>query len=402
MHSVLPQVTTSAMTRPASPSIAILALYAAGLGAAGQFSKMAVILPQLGQAYPGAGAALGFLVSLLSLVGVVLGLVAGILVARLGFRRTLIGALALGAAISLVQALLPPLSAMLALRVIEGATHLAIVVAAPTLIAQIAPDRIRPAALTLWGTFFGVAFALTALFGVPLATRYGPGPLFAAHGVWMATMALALRYLVPADTPGPRNAPRLTLRALLHRHGEIYRSPFLSAPAWGWLFYTITFVAVLAVWPPLLPQRAATLVASVAPLAAIAVSMTLGVILLRRWRAIRVVQSGFALAAVLALTLPLAPQGATPAIALFAALGLVQGASFAAIAELNQTAESRALANGALAQMGNLGNMLGTPLMLAVLGLAGVSGMTSMIAACYGAAFLVHLALDRARRRMRP
>ena len=63
------------MSRPASPWIAILALYAAGLGAAGQFSKMAVILPQLGQAYPQAGTLLGFLVSLLSLVGVALGLV---------------------------------------------------------------------------------------------------------------------------------------------------------------------------------------------------------------------------------------------------------------------------------------------------------------------------------------
>ncbi len=390
------------MTRPASPWIAILALYAAGLGAAGQFSKMAVILPQLGQSYPEAGAMLGFLVSLLSLLGVTLGLVAGILVARIGFRRTLIGALVLGATISLVQSLLPPLPAMLALRVIEGGTHLAIVVAAPTLIAQVAPDGIRPAALTLWGTFFGVAFAVTALVGVPVAHRYGPAPLFAAHGVWMAAMALLLLRLVPADRPMARSDPPLSLRALLRRHGEIYRSPFLSAPAWGWLFYTLTFVAVLAVWPPLLPPRAGTLVASLAPLAAIAVSMTLGVALLRRWRAIRVVLLGFALAAGLALLLPLAPHSAAPAIALFAALGLVQGASFTAIAQLNQTAESRALANGALAQMGNLGNMLGTPLMLAVLGLSGVLGMTAVIAACYGAAVLTHLALDRARRRLRP
>ncbi|TDK51724.1 MFS transporter [Antarcticimicrobium luteum] len=390
------------MTRPASPWIAILALYAAGLGAAGQFSKMAVILPQLGRAYPEAGTTLGFLVSLLSLVGVVLGVVAGMLVARAGFRRTLIGALAVGAAISLIQSLLPPLPAMLVLRVIEGGTHLAIVVAAPTLIAQVAPDRLRPAALTLWGTFFGVAFAVTALLGVPVAQRFGPGPLFAAHGLWMAAMALLLLRLVPADAPtnarAARTEPPLTLPSLLRRHVEIYRSPFLAAPAWGWLFYTLTFVAVLAVWPPLLPVRAATLTATLAPLGAIAVSMTLGVALLRRWSAIRVVIAGFALAAALAPGLPLAPHSALPAILLFAALGLVQGASFTAIAQLNDSAEHRALANGALAQMGNLGNMLGTPLMLAVLGLAGIAGMTTVIAGCYAAAALTHLALDRVRR----
>ena len=392
------------MSRPApSPWIAILALYAAGLGAAGQFSKMAVILPQLGRAYPDAGTALGFLVSLLSLMGVALGLVAGMLVARIGFRRTLIWALGLGSAISLAQGLLPPLTAMLALRVAEGATHLAIVVAAPTLIAQVAPDSIRPAALTLWGTFFSVAFSVTALLGVPLAESYGPAPLFAAHALWMGGMALVLSRLVPPDAPATADpGARLTLPGLLRRHAEIYRSPFLAAPAWGWLFYTLTFVAVLAVWPPLLPARAATLTATLAPLGAIAVSMTLGVALLRRRSAIRVVLLGFALAAALALLLPLAPQSAIPAIALFAALGLVQGASFAAIPQLNDSAETRALANGALAQMGNLGNMLGTPLMLAVLGLAGTPGLTAVVAACYAAAVLTHLALDRARRRLRP
>ncbi|MGD9865783.1 MAG: MFS transporter, partial [Pseudodonghicola sp.] len=370
------------MTRPASPWIAILALYAAGLGSAGQFSKMAVILPQLGAAYPQAGTLLGFLVSLLSLMGVLLGLVAGMLVARIGFRRTLIWALSIGAALSVAESLLPPLPVMLALRVAEGATHLALVVAAPTLIAQIAPDRIRPAALTLWGTFFSVAFSITALLGVPVAQRFGPGPLFAAHGLWMAAMALVLIRLVPADAPATRTEPPLGLPALLRRHLQIYRSPLLSAAAWGWLFYTLTFVAVLAVWPPQLPARAATLTATLAQLGAIAVSMTLGVALLRRHSAVRVVLLGFGLALALALLLPLAPQSAAPAIALFAALGLVQGASFAAIPQLNDSAETRALANGALAQMGNLGNMLGTPLMLAVLGAAGTPGMTAVLVGC--------------------
>lgn len=390
------------MTRPASPWIAILALYAAGLGAAGQFSKMAVILPQLGAAYPQAGTLLGFLVSLLSLMGVLLGLVAGMLVARLGFRRTLIWALSIGAALSVAESLLPPLPVMLALRVAEGATHLALVVAAPTLIAQIAPDRIRPAALTLWGTFFSVAFSVTALLGVPVAQQFGPGPLFAAHGLWMGAMALVLIRLVPADAPAAQAEPPLSPATLLRRHVQIYRSPVLSAAAWGWLFYTLTFVAVLAVWPPQLPARAATLTATLAPIGAIAVSMTLGVALLRRHSAVRVVLLGFGLALALALLLPLAPQSAAPAIALFAALGLVQGASFAAIPQLNDSAETRALANGALAQMGNLGNMLGTPLMLAVLGAAGTPGMTAVLVGCYGTALLVHLTLERARRRLRP
>jgi MFS transporter, DHA1 family, inner membrane transport protein len=41
----------------------------------------------------------------------------------------------------------------------------------------------------------------------------------------------------------------------------------------------------------------------------------------------------------------------------------VQGASFAAIAQLNAPAQDRAMAAGALAQMGNLGTVTGTPLL---------------------------------------
>ena len=103
-----------------------------------QFAKMSLIFPQLEVFYGGQGSAwLGFLVSLISFLGIVLGLVAGLIVARTGFRRVLIASLVAGAVVSVTQAFLPPLSVMLAVRLLEGASHLAIVVAAPTLIAQI-------------------------------------------------------------------------------------------------------------------------------------------------------------------------------------------------------------------------------------------------------------------------
>ena len=79
-----------------------------------------MILPDLAAAYTGRGAGLSFLVSLISLLGIALGLVAGLVAARMGPRLLLLGALALGAALSLVQAALPPFPVMLAARVVEG------------------------------------------------------------------------------------------------------------------------------------------------------------------------------------------------------------------------------------------------------------------------------------------
>jgi hypothetical protein len=124
--------------------------------------------------------------------------------------------------------------------------------------------------------------------------------------------------------------------------------------------------------------------------------MTLGVWLLRRMPAVRVILWGFALGLAIA---PFLGAGLVPAVALFAALGLVQGASFAAVPELNATARDRALANGALAQMGNAGNLLGTPVMLAALSAGGMAGPVALVMAAYAAAIAAHLGFARLRRR---
>lgn len=376
------------------PLVLVLALYAGGLGAAGQYAKLAVPFEALGAAYPQAGAALGWTVSLISLLGVALGLAAGALATRLGLRRSLISALGLGAAIAAAQATLPPLPVLLALRLVEGAAHLAIVVAAPTLIAQTAPDRWRGAALTLWGTFFGVAFTVVAVLGLPLITAAGLPALLWAHAVWMAAMAALLAWLLPraaAETGAAPSAP-----GLLATHRAVYGSPFLAAPAAGWLFYTLTYVALLAVLPLTLAPAEGRALAAFAPLAGIALSMSVGVWLLRRMPAVQVILWGFGLS--LALT-PFLGLGVAPAVALFAALGLVQGASFAAVPELARTARDRALANGALAQMGNTGNLLGTPVMLATFGAGGMPALVGLTALAYAAAIAAHLALARRRAR---
>jgi len=390
-----------------TPWLMILALYAAGLGAAAQFSKMAVVFPLMAPVWPEAGASLGLLVSLISALGVVFGLVAGIFVARLGTRRMLIAALVLGSAMSGLQALTPGLGVMLVSRVIEGAAHLAIVVAAPTLIAQITPDATRPAAMTFWGTFFGVAFAVTALWGVPFAGWAGVGALFALHGVFMLALAVLLAVMLPEDAQFGdaqfgdarlKTAAKLSLHAVLRQHVQVYASPFLSAAALGWLFYTMTFVALLTLAPALLPGPDAVLFATLAPLAGITLSLSLGVRLLRYLTGVQVVLAGFATSALCVLTLLGWPAQVWLWIALFGALGLVQGASFAAIAQINQSAQDRALANGALAQMGNLGNLSGTPVGLLLLSGLGLRGLLIAVGLAYVVAFALHLGLARRRQ----
>ena len=376
----------------------VFALWAAGLGAAAQYAKMSVIFDLLPDLYPEAGPALGFLVSLVGGVGILFGVVAGLMVARIRYRRALLFALWLGAAVSAFQALLPGFGWMLASRVVEGLSHLAIVVAAPTLIAQLSTIKDRGFTLTLWGTFFGVAFAILTLAGRPLALMWGVPALFAAHALYMAGCALVLSATL-RSLPEEGAQPPFSLSQIWRDHLAIYRSPFLSAPAAGWLFYTFSFVSILTVLPPYLPEGWRAITMAAMPLTSIAVSLTIGVALLRRLPAVRVVQAGFALSALSMVWLWLTPGFPLPCLALAAAMGLIQGASFTAVAQLNHGPAAQAQANGAVAQMGNLGNSLGTPVMAFGLVTFGGAALPLLAGGAFVLGLVAHLLLSAARRR---
>lgn len=376
----------------------ILALWGAGLGAAMQYAKISVIYDLLDGIYPQGGAALGWLVSVVGGVGIVLGVVAAMLVARVRYRRALLGALWLGAAVSVGQAFLPPLPFMLGLRLIEGISHLAIVVAAPTLIAQIATDRQRGLALTLWGTFFGVAFAVMAWGGRPLAINAGIPALFATHAAYMAGFALYLASRL-RRLPDEGAVPAFSLSQVIQTHRTIYRSARIIAPGAGWLFYTFCFVSILTVLPPYLDPAVRGLIMGAMPLVSIAVSMTLGVALLRTVTPVQVVMVGFAVSGLCMFWLWIAPASPAACLALAGAMGLIQGASFAAVPQLNNTAETQTQANGAMAQMGNLGNTLGTPVMALALAGWGYLSLPALAGAAFAMGLILHVILARQRRK---
>ncbi|MBW4963025.1 MFS transporter [Sulfitobacter sp. CW3] len=381
-----------------TPFPLIFALWGAGLGSAAQYGKVSVVYDTLPEIYPEAGATLGFVVSLVGVVGIIFGVVAGLVVARVRYRRALIWALWVGAGMSAFQALLPGLPLLLASRVVEGASHLAIVVAAPTLIAQLSAPKDRGLTLSLWGTFFGVAFAVLSLFGRPLVAGFGVPALFLAHAIYMAVFAIYLSISLKRLPPeGPQ--PTLNLRQILRDHVTIYRSPSIGAPAAGWFFYTFCFVSILTVLPPYLAPELRNMILAAMPIVSIIVSMTLGVWLLGRIPAVQVVELGFGASALCLVWLWAAPGAPLACLALAAALGLVQGSSFATVPQLNGTASSQAQSNGAMAQMGNLGNTLGTPVIAAVLLGFGYAGMPIVAAIACLLGLCAHLILGRIRNR---
>ena len=380
-----------------APLRLVLVLWLAGLGAAAQFAKISIILPELREFYSHASLSLGFLVSLLSVVGIFLGLFAGLIATQIGFRKILIYALVLGSICSAFQATMPPMSLLLASRVLEGISHLGIVVTAPTLIAQISTPRFQPLAMTLWGTFFGVAFAIVAWLGIPIVAHFGPAGLFLTHGFILLTVATLLLIWLPKEAAETNELKSLTLSKVLKHHYLIYSSPSIAAPALGWLLYTVTFVALLTILPDVVAPQDRSMVAGLMPLASIASSMTIGVILLRYISAIQLILLGFLVAIFISLLLLSVPGDPILCIALVGSLGLVQGASFAAIPQLNSEAKNQAYANGAMAQMGNIGNACGTPLLLSLLIYLNFSALIFAVIGCYVLGISLHLYFARQR-----
>ena len=357
--------------------VLVFLLWCAGLGAAAQFGKISVIFDDLRSVYGAHGeVGLGLVVSIVGIVGLVFGTTAGLIVSRIGPKRAIVAAMTLGALVSAIESALPAWPLMILARIAEGLSHLAIVVVGPTMIAGLAPAAHRPFAMTLWSSFFGVTYAILALIAPAVLTWGGIPGLFLGHAVWMAVLAAILYAALPADPPRPAPQPG----NLWQQHVQIYRSPRLAAPAMGFCFYTFLYVACLTLLPPQVPVEQRALMASGMPLVSIVVSLTVGVRLLKVMSAVRLVQWGFACAIPGFLLLGLGwGQGWPMLLAgywLSAALGIVQGASFASIPELNPDAEDRARASGAIAQLGNLGTTSGTPVLAAVLAQSGAGALT--------------------------
>lgn len=384
------------MTTSLQKILIVFLLWFAGLGAAAQFAKIAVPFSSIQEIYPEIGVELGWLLSLVSLIGAILGISAGGLVGRFGARRILLVGMCLGALISIWQASYPEFHIMLLSRVVEGLSHLAIVVAAPTLIAQISPKRFRGAAMVLWSTFFGVSFALIALLGNPIMAFGGLKLLFVTHGMFMlvvaSLLAINLKQVHQIGSNGT-DVRSFMPGDFFRLHFQAYRSPAISAPGIGWLFYTLTFVSLLTILPQRLPDDSSVWVAGLIPLVAIGVSLLVVPVLQGHLNSIGIVILGFGCSILIALLALYGVSLVTISIVLFAALGLVQGASFSAVPELNSAAETQALSYGVMAQLGNTGNLIGMPLLLFILGLGGNAGMFAFIAIIYAFAILAHVSM---------
>jgi len=376
-------------------------LVVVGIAAGMQFAKVAAVFLPAAAAFDAPDTVAALFVSAPAIVGMVLGLTASVLAARIGFRRVIIGCLAIGAILSLVQSFLPPLPVFLGARVLEGAAHLGLVISCPVLIILLSAPRHVSLAMSLWGAFFGLAFALAGWLAPIVEQAGGVGAVFLGHAILLAVLLLAVLLVLP-HVPGEQPNREAHTEGFFRAHVDAYRSPRQFLPGVVFIFHTLMYVP-LVTFVPLFADDAS--IAGVLlvwmPLVSIIGTIVAGFVGQYTTTPPVVLIAGYAGVAVLIIATWALLAGEMPILLVPLALmffsGLIQGAAFGLIPSLSTDPTVTSRANGVLTQLGNLGSTVGPPLFASLIAGTGAAGfapvMWLVVALCVGGGILSAVAL---------
>jgi MFS family permease len=340
----------------------IALLYAIGVLAAGQLGIVPPLVPALQRDLDLSLATAGLSVSIVTLVGALLGLPAGGWSERIGHARALrIGLLIMAAAAALCAAA-DDARTLLAARGLAGIGYLLVVIAAPSLMAGIAEPRHHAVALSLWGTFVPAGIAPAGLAAAAFADRAGWRMIFAVDVVVLAVALIVAIVGIP-DIRAPRHASRGLTIGMLRPAAPLSVALFCSA---------LVFLALAGLLPTWLvdsrglPAADAGRIVAIVSACGIAGSLFGGWLMRRGTSPGRLAAAGLSATAVIAAlsfgvpSLPLAVAGFAVS---FGLGGLLPAAAFASVPLV--AADRRAIGpiNGLLAQTGSLGSLAGPPLL---------------------------------------
>ena len=381
-------------------------MFAAGVSAALHVGKLPPAIAALREALGMSLVEAGFLLSLVQAAGMTAGIAFGVLADALGLRRSMLIGLALLAAASALGAWANGVTALLALRALEGFGFLMVVLPAPGLIRRLtAPERLN-VMLGLWGTYMPLGAALGLLLGPLWIAAFGWRSWWLALGALSGLMALALARGVPA-VPGAAAAKASGMAARVQRTLAA-RGPWLVAASFA--LYSSQWLAVIGFLPAIY-AAAGVGAAATGVLTALAAAVNMGGnlgagrLLQRGVPPPRLLRIGFivmALAAAAAFS-GVAGQGLPPALRYLAVLafsgvgGMIPATLFALGMRVAPGEDSVSTTVGWMQQLSALGQFAGPPIVAWVAARAGGWHWTGLVT---GLASLAGLALAWALARM--
>ena len=339
----------------------LLLTYGIGVLSAGQLGIVPPLVPTLQHDLDLSLATAGTIVSIVTLVGGLFGLPAGVAAERAGHGRAFgLGLLVMAAGAGLC-AVAHDATVLLAARTLAGAGYLLVVVAGPSLMAMLSEPRHHPLALSLWGTFVPVGIALAGIATAAAAQTIGWRAIFAVDA---ALLLVALAAATPLLRPGP-----LTRAAAWRLPAGTLRAA--TPLALAFFCFALLFLALAGMLPAYLVEQRGVPPATAGGIVAIATALGIAGSVAAAWlmkhgtAPARLIGIGLVVSTVAAAAAFASAAGLMPSIAgfalSFAVGGLVPAAAFAAVPRLAPDVRAIGPINGLLAQAGSLGSLAGPP-----------------------------------------
>ena len=357
------------MGTPAIPSSnwrAVWAVFAAGLAAGAHLGKVPPALPLLREELGLTLVESGFIATMFNVMGMTVGMLAGVLCDRLGHKRLALIGLAVMAAGGALGAAAPGFRTLLLSRFLEGIGFIVFVVSAPALLTAAAEDvRDRSRALGLWSAYMPTGGTIALLAAPVLIAVWG------WRGLWMglalATVAAALVIArVPASRYGGVSSLSLVVESLAQK-GNLAMAALFA-------FYVAQWTSVM-IWLPTflvdehgVSTRTAAIATALMVLINAPGNIAGGWLLSRGVRRATLVVGASAIAAIceIAMLTDLLPAGPRYASVLVFSLciGVIPASIFAGLPVHAKTPQHIGTGNGIVNQASQAGQFLG-PLLLA-------------------------------------
>ena len=342
----------------------VIILWLAGIAAAMQFAKFSFAFDLLKDQYDVSPFWIGLSLSVVGLIGLIFGITVSIYSSKITQNKILLISILLGVFISFIQALNPIFPIVFISRVLEGVSHLGIVVTAPIIMILLSSEKHHSIVMGLWSSFFGIAFSITAWAGKPIMELYSVSGLFLVHAILLFVIFLILFFSIrKLDVPHNENNKISFLTA----HIKVYSNWRTVSPGVLFFFHTFMYIALFTFLPRLSEnENTKNLLLVALPLISIIGTMIAGITSQYFVSPSKLSVVAYISLLVLIFVVKLSFNNNT----LFAAAsmvlilfsGIIQGSVFSLIPIISRTTEDQTNANGAVAQLGNLGSTLGSPI----------------------------------------
>lgn len=194
---------------------AIWAIYAGGLVAGAYMTKVAPALPGLRGELGLTLVESGLIATTFNLMGMLVGMLAGVLCDRFGHKRLAVFGLIVLAAGGALGAAASGFASLLLARFLEGVGFIAFVVSAVALInAAAATPRDRAKALGLWSSYMPTGGTIALLAAPVLIGAWGWRGLWLVFALLAVVSLIVLARLVPASHRGQVSSMRLVVESM--------------------------------------------------------------------------------------------------------------------------------------------------------------------------------------------